>query len=86
MTGAEPAKILMEVSCMLEKEKYSFSQIMRFVIPSVIGAIVFLIPIPVGGKLNTILGIVIDWAKGLLKPWLPFTAMTCPPPILRVHA
>lgn len=77
MTGAEPAKILMEVSCMLEKEKYSFSQIMRFVIPSVIGAIVFLIPIPVGGKLNTILGIVIDWAKGLLKPWLPFTAMTC---------
>lgn len=57
-------------------EKYSSSQIMRFVIPSVIGAVVFLLPIPSGGSLNTITGLVIDWGKAVLKPWLPGTAMT----------
>ena len=48
---------------------------MHFLIPSLIGAIVFLLPIPMKGSLNTILGIAIDWGKAILKPWLPGTAM-----------
>lgn len=57
------------------KERYSSVQIMRFVIPSLLGAVFFLLPIPQGAIFNTILGIVIDWGKASLKPWLPFLAM-----------
>ena len=60
---------------MAAKQKYTSAQIMRFLIPSLIGAIVFLLPIPMKGSLNTILGIAIDWGKAILKPWLPGTAM-----------
>lgn len=60
---------------MSAKEKYSSSQVMRFLIPSLFGAIVFLFPLRDKGSLNTILGIVIDWGKAVLKPWLPFMAM-----------
>lgn len=61
---------------MSEKTKYSSSQIMHFVVPSLIGAVVFLLPIRAAGSLNTILGLIIDWGKAILKPWLPGTAMT----------
>ncbi len=61
---------------MAGKHKYTSAQIMHFLIPSLIGALVFLLPIPMKGSLNTILGIVIDWGKAILKPWLPGTAMT----------
>ena len=61
---------------MAEKHSYTSAQIMHFLIPSLIGAIVFLLPIPMKGSLNTILGIAIDWGKAVLKPWLPGTAMT----------
>ncbi|MEG2184599.1 MAG: YjiH family protein [Cloacibacillus sp.] len=60
---------------MLEKQHYTTSQLMHFIVPSFIGALVFLLPIPMNGSLNTILGIAIDWGKALLKPWLPGTAM-----------
>ena len=60
---------------MAAKQKYTSAQIMHFLIPSLIGAIVFLLPIPMKGSLNTILGIAIDWGKAILKPWLPGTAM-----------
>ena len=61
---------------MSEKTKYSSSQIMHFVVPSLIGAVVFLLPIRAAGSLNTILGLIIDWGKAILKPWLPGTAKT----------
>ncbi|MCD8163241.1 MAG: YjiH family protein [Synergistaceae bacterium] len=61
---------------MAEKHSYTSAQIMHFLIPSLIGAIVFLLPIPMKGSLNTILGIAIDWGKAVLNPWLPGTAMT----------
>lgn len=57
------------------KKSYSTAQIMHFVIPSLLGAIFFLLPIPQGDIFNTILGIVIDWGKNVLKPYLPFMAM-----------
>lgn len=60
---------------MAEKQKYSSAQLMHFILPSLIGAVVFLLPISAGGTLNTILGVVIDWGKAILKPWLPATAM-----------
>ena len=59
----------------LQKEQFSSAQMMKFVLPSLLGAIVFLMPIPVSGSLNTILGVVIDIVKAALKPWLAFTAM-----------
>jgi len=60
----------------MEKVKYSSAQIMHFVIPSLLGALFFLLPIPQRDIFNTILGIVIDWGKATLKPYLPFMAMS----------
>ena len=60
---------------MAKKESYTSAQVMHFLIPSLIGALVFLLPIPMKGSLNTILGIVIDWGKAVLKPVLPGIAM-----------
>ena len=59
----------------IQKEQFSSAQMMKFVLPSLLGAIVFLMPIPIAGSLNTILGAVIDIVKAALKPWLAFTAM-----------
>lgn len=58
------------------KVKYTNSQIMRFVLPSVIGAIIFIVPFPDKGSLNTILGMVIDLGKAVFKDYLAAAAMT----------
>ncbi|MEG1642348.1 MAG: YjiH family protein [Synergistaceae bacterium] len=60
---------------MKQQTKYSTAQVLKFLIPSLIGAIVFLMPIPAKNGINTILGLAIDYGKALLKPYLPFTAM-----------
>ena len=60
---------------MNNSSKYSQSQIMKFLIPSLIGAVVFLMPIPAKNGINTILGMAIDYGKAILKAYLPFTAM-----------
>lgn len=59
----------------MAKEKYTTAQIMHFVIPSLLGALFFLLPIPQGDIFNTILGIAIDWGKEAFKAYLPFMAM-----------
>lgn len=59
----------------MNNEKYSTAQVMRFVVPSLIGALFFLLPVPQGAVFNTILGIAIDWGKAALKSYLPFLAM-----------
>lgn len=59
----------------MAKEKYTTAQIMHFVIPSLLGALFFLLPIPQGDIFNTILGIAIDWGKKAFKAYLPFMAM-----------
>lgn len=56
-------------------EKYNSAQILKFVVPSVIGAIAFLMPIPQKGTLNTILGMLIDLGKAVAKDYLPITAL-----------
>lgn len=58
------------------KGKYTSSQIMKFVLPSLIGAIAFLMPIPDKGTLNTILGLLINEGKAIFKDYLPAAAMT----------
>ena len=58
-----------------EKRQYTSAQIMKFVIPSLVGAIAFVMPIPQGNSLNTILGMLIDVFKAALKAYLPATAM-----------
>ncbi|HOB10949.1 MAG: YjiH family protein [Acetomicrobium sp.] len=55
--------------------KYSTAEIMRFLIPSLLGIFLFLVPVPQDGTLNTVLGIIIDWAKDAFKPFLTVTAM-----------
>lgn len=60
---------------MLGKEKYSSAQIMHFLIPSLIGMVVFLLPIPAAHGVNTILGVAIDVGKAVFKAQLPFLAM-----------
>jgi len=59
----------------MAKHNYTNAQIMKFVIPSVIGAIAFIMPIPDKGSLNTILGMLIDTGKAVFKSYLPATAM-----------
>ncbi len=68
------------------KKKYTSAQIMKFVIPSVLGAICFLMPIPQGNTLNTILGMLIDFGKALFKDYLPTTAFVCLSAILTLVA
>lgn len=58
-----------------QRERFSSAQVMKFVLPSLLGAIVFLMPIPVKGSLNTILGVAIDVIKEHLESGLAFTAM-----------
>jgi len=57
------------------RTKYSMADILRFIIPSALGIILFLVPVPQDGTLNTILGIIIDWAKETFKPFLTVAAM-----------
>jgi nucleoside recognition membrane protein YjiH len=57
------------------KRHYTSAQIMKFVIPSLVGAVAFVMPIPQGNTLNTLLGMLIDFGKNILKDYLPVTAM-----------
>lgn len=59
----------------MEKNRYSLSQGMQFVVPSLIGLIAFIMPIPQAGSFNTMLGMLIDLLKGGFKGWLPLGAM-----------
>jgi nucleoside recognition membrane protein YjiH len=56
-------------------DRHSSADVLHFVIPSLLGALAFLLPIPVKGTLNTPLGLAIDWGKAVLKGQLPFMAM-----------
>ena len=47
-----------------ERRTYTAGQILKFEIPSLAGALAFLMPIPDKGTLNTALGLLIDWGKG----------------------
>ncbi len=57
------------------KRSLGTGEILKFLIPSLIGAIAFLMPIPQGTSMNTLLGMAIDLGKGALKPQLPALAM-----------
>ncbi|MDR0551007.1 MAG: hypothetical protein LBG72_03195 [Spirochaetaceae bacterium] len=59
---------------MIEK-KYTASQLLKFLLPSLAGLIAFILPIPQGDSFNTILGMLIDLFKGLWKTGLPYAAM-----------
>lgn len=56
-------------------DRHSSADVLHFVIPSLLGALAFLLPIPLKGTLNTPLGLAIDWGKAVLKGQLPFMAM-----------
>ena len=59
-----------------ERKTYTAGQILKFVIPSLAGALAFLMPIPDKGTFNTVLGLLMDVGKGgVLKPYLPTAAM-----------
>lgn len=67
--------LLTLVGKLMKNGRYSTNQIMKFLIPSVIGAVVFLMPIPAPNGINTILGVAIDQGKAIFKPYLPWIAM-----------
>jgi nucleoside recognition membrane protein YjiH len=48
---------------------------MKFIIPSLIGAVAFIMPIPQKDSFNTILGMLIDLGKDVFKAYLPTAAM-----------
>jgi len=57
------------------KRPLGTGEVLKFLIPSLIGAIAFLMPIPQGTSMNTLLGMAIDFGKGALKAQLPLAAM-----------
>ena len=57
------------------KRPLGTGEVLKFLIPSLIGAIAFLMPIPQGTTMNTLLGMAIDFGKGTLKAQLPLAAM-----------
>lgn len=60
----------------MEKQNYTSQQYMKFIIPSLFGAVCFLLPIPTAdGTLTTILGMLVDATRAALKPSLPYIAL-----------
>ncbi|MTI66764.1 MAG: YjiH family protein [Firmicutes bacterium] len=53
----------------LENEKFSAKDISKFLFPSAIGVFLFLFPIFKDGAVNIPLGYIIDFMKGVLKPY-----------------
>ncbi|MDO4786918.1 MAG: hypothetical protein Q4A13_08240 [Fretibacterium sp.] len=51
--------------------RYTTGQILKFVIPSLVGALAFIMPVPDKGTSDAALGLPIDWGKGDLKACLP---------------
>lgn len=60
----------------MRDKPYTTTQFLRFLIPSLIGAAVFLMPIPKDGTITIVIGILSDSLRGLLKEQLPYIGMT----------
>ena len=61
---------------------------LRFVLPSLVGVAMFLAPYPTEAGFNIGLGVLTDWAKGLLDDWLPAIAVVivCLSALLSLYA
>ena len=61
---------------------------LRFVLPSLVGVAMFLAPYPTEAGFNIGLGVLTDWAKGLLDAWLPVIAVVivCLSALLSLYA
>lgn len=51
------------------------STVMKFLIPSLFGIIMFLFPVPYGGAISTPVGVVSEWLAGALKAYLPYAVV-----------
>lgn len=69
-------------------KNYSTNQFLRFLIPSLIGAAVFLLPIPKDGTFTIVIGILADALRAILKTWLPYIGvfLVCLSALLTVFA
>ena len=54
---------------------YTTVELLRFLIPSLIGVAIFLLPIPKGGTVTIIIGILVDMLRATLKDYLPLIGM-----------
>ena len=52
-------------------------QVSRFIIPSLIGAFVFLCPIIVDGKMNIPLGVISNWVAATIAPFATWLILAC---------
>ncbi|AST93067.1 YjiH family protein [Sutcliffiella cohnii] len=59
----------------ITQSKYSSKQLIKFLIPSLIGVLLFLIPIKINGKVTIGLGVMADWLQGAIGAHIP-TFMT----------
>lgn len=59
----------------IPEKQYTTPQLLRFIIPSLIGVIIFLLPIPKDGTFTIILGMLVDFVRGALKDHLPLIGM-----------
>lgn len=70
ITGSLESKIPVKPNPM-----YTTGDLLRFLIPSIIGAAIFLLPIPKEGTLTIIIGLLVDMLRAVLKNSLPFIGM-----------
>ena len=56
-------------------KKASLSNWLLFLIPSLIGVLLFMVPMKFGGEWLVPIAILADWLSGVLEPIMPFTAM-----------
>ncbi len=57
---------------MNEEKKYSSKQILRFLIPSLIGVFLFLFPVPINGEWNLTIAVLASTATNMTLPIMPY--------------
>ncbi|SKC40670.1 YjiH family protein [Maledivibacter halophilus] len=59
-----------------EKVKINSKNILKFLIPSLIGIALFLLPIPYNGAISTPVGVISEWLANVSKPYSPLFVTT----------
>ena len=58
------------------QQSFAGKKIWKFIIPSLIGVLLFLVPVSVNGKVTIGLGVMADWLQGFIGDYIPIF-MTC---------
>lgn len=60
-----------EESSEIKSKPYTLQQYLKFIIPSLLGVLLFLVPVSVGGKVTIGLGVLADLLQGAISEYIP---------------